>query len=84
MILNFLFRPLTKEMINYARQDTHFLLYLYDVMKNQLIDSGNQFSNLLISVFDQSKALCEKVRCYILFPVTLESVAVAEYNLRMM
>lgn len=30
-------RPLPEEMIKYAREDTHYLLYCYDVLKNQLI-----------------------------------------------
>ena len=31
-------RPLSKEMINYARCDTHFLLYIYDILKKKLIE----------------------------------------------
>lgn len=33
-------RPLTKAMRLYARADTHFLLYIYDVLKDMLIDSN--------------------------------------------
>lgn len=54
-------RPLHKEMIHYARQDTHFLLFVYDTMRNELIDNGNQYNNLLLSCYDQSKLLCLKV-----------------------
>lgn len=31
-------RPLTPEMLNYAREDTHYLLNIYDRMKNALIE----------------------------------------------
>jgi exosome complex exonuclease RRP6 len=54
-------RPLPQEMLHYARQDTHFLLYIYDKMKNQLIDAGNETKNLLRSVFEGSKVVCLKV-----------------------
>ncbi|KAI9809628.1 MAG: hypothetical protein M1825_000060 [Sarcosagium campestre] len=33
-------RPLPTEMFDYARSDTHFLLYIYDRMRNELIDKG--------------------------------------------
>lgn len=33
-------RPLTDQQLLYARQDTHYLLYVYDVMKNALLDVG--------------------------------------------
>jgi exosome complex exonuclease RRP6 len=35
------FRPLPQEMFFYARSDTHFLLYIYDNMRNELIDRSN-------------------------------------------
>ena len=31
-------RPLPKEMLAYARSDTHFLLFIYDNLRNALID----------------------------------------------
>ncbi|RDB15305.1 Exosome complex exonuclease rrp6 [Hypsizygus marmoreus] len=31
-------RPLPKEMLDYARSDTHFLLYIYDNLRNALLD----------------------------------------------
>lgn len=34
-------RPLPEEMFFYARADTHFLLYIYDMMRNELIDRTN-------------------------------------------
>ncbi|ODM99195.1 Exosome component 10 [Orchesella cincta] len=53
-------RPLPNDMLEYARQDTHYLLYIYERMKNELIEAGNQHNNLLTSVFDQSRSLCLK------------------------
>ena len=34
-------RPLPEEMFNYARSDTHFLLYIYDMMRNELVEKSN-------------------------------------------
>lgn len=34
-------RPLPEEMLYYARSDTHFLLYIYDCVRNDLIESSN-------------------------------------------
>ncbi|RUS73284.1 hypothetical protein EGW08_018957, partial [Elysia chlorotica] len=54
-------RPLPQELINYAREDTHFLLYIYDMMRNQLLDRSNTTGNLLLSVYERSKAVAAKV-----------------------
>lgn len=35
-------RPLPPEMLDYARSDTHFLLYIYDCVRNELIDKGGE------------------------------------------
>lgn len=35
-------RPLLGPMLSYARSDTHFLLYVYDQLRNQLLSSGSQ------------------------------------------
>ena len=32
------FRPLPEEMLLYARSDTHYLLYIYDCLRNALLD----------------------------------------------
>ncbi|KAF2752014.1 hypothetical protein M011DRAFT_394089 [Sporormia fimetaria CBS 119925] len=37
-------RPLSADLFNYARADTHFLLYIFDNMRNELIDRSD-FSN---------------------------------------
>lgn len=34
-------RPLSTELFEYARADTHFLLYIYDNMRNELIERSN-------------------------------------------
>lgn len=47
-------------MIKYAREDTHYLLYIYDLMKNELIQRGNQTNNLLLAVLNRSRDLCLK------------------------
>ena len=33
-------RPLTEEMMKYAREDTHYLLYIYDCLRKELIERG--------------------------------------------
>jgi len=45
-------------MFNYARSDTHFLLYIYDNMRNELIDKSNASedgNNLINVVLEESK-----------------------------
>lgn len=34
-------RPLSKELFDYARADTHFLLYVYDKMRNELVEKSD-------------------------------------------
>lgn len=51
-------RPLDQELINYAQGDTHYLLYVYDVIKNELIEAGNGGRQILLSVLQSSKELC--------------------------
>ena len=47
-------RPLPNEYLRYAREDTHYLLYIYDRLRQQLRDHGK-------SVFIKSKTICLKV-----------------------
>ena len=45
-------------MFNYARSDTHFLLYIYDNLRNELLDRSNTFQeggDLIKIVMDRSK-----------------------------
>uniref|UniRef100_A0A1I7ZXH2 3'-5' exonuclease domain-containing protein n=1 Tax=Steinernema glaseri TaxID=37863 RepID=A0A1I7ZXH2_9BILA len=37
---NWMIRPLPKEMLDYAAQDTHYLLFCYDELRNRLIKNG--------------------------------------------
>lgn len=53
-------RPLEDEMVKYARQDTHYLLYIYDRMQNDLLSKGNASQNLLRSVIGKSNLVCLK------------------------
>ncbi|KAJ9620677.1 exosome nuclease subunit [Knufia peltigerae] len=48
-------RPLPKELIDYARSDTHFLLHIYDNMRNMLIESSTPNENLVDYVLRESK-----------------------------
>lgn len=51
-------RPLSKELFEYARADTHFLLYVYDNMRNELVEKSD-FSdvekNKVHDVLEKSK-----------------------------
>ncbi|RKF59536.1 Exosome complex exonuclease rrp6 [Golovinomyces cichoracearum] len=51
-------RPLPEKMLFYARADTHFLLYIYDHMRNELLEKSNlnvPEKNLLEIVLEKSK-----------------------------
>lgn len=48
-------RPLPQEMLDYARSDTHFLLYCYDNLRNQLIQSSTPGVDLMEEVLTKSK-----------------------------
>ena len=50
-------RPLSKELLNYAREDTHYLLFIYDNLRNELARVSIQQLKLC---FDKSKSLCKK------------------------
>lgn len=47
--------PLPDEMVQYARTDTHYLLYIYDCVRAQLLDSNHGQPGLLQSVWNKSK-----------------------------
>lgn len=67
-------RPIPGEMLLYARQDTHYLLYIYDRLRllpnslevklltryhrNAALQKGTSGQNLLRSIWDRSKNLC--------------------------
>ena len=59
-------RPLPDEMLKYAREDTHYLLYIYDCLRKQLKEAGtahNPENSLLFfkDVLHRSTSLCLKV-----------------------
>eukprot|EP01133_Synstelium_polycarpum_P003459 gene3459-3934_t len=51
-------RAVPEEMIKYAREDTHYLLYIYDRLRNELISKGKSTNNYLLEVLRRSKELC--------------------------
>jgi len=52
----FLFRPLPEEYLRYAREDTHYLLYIYDCLRK------NKNSEFIQLVYIKSKMICQKVK----------------------
>ena len=55
------YRPLPAELMKYAREDTHYLIYIYHCMKQELLARGNDQKNLLHSVLQRSTEICAKV-----------------------
>lgn len=57
-------RPLPLPMLQYARADTHFLLYIYDRLKNDLYTRGGHNKtvgqDLLRSVYERGRDICLK------------------------
>ncbi|KAJ4980150.1 hypothetical protein NE237_010930 [Protea cynaroides] len=54
-------RPLPDEMVRYAREDTHYLLHIYDLMKARLLSVPAQSESgddLLLEVYRRSYAIC--------------------------
>ncbi|XP_030452947.2 protein RRP6-like 2 isoform X1 [Syzygium oleosum] len=51
-------RPLPPEMIRYAREDTHYLLHIYDVMRNELLALSGNTDDDLVKVYKRSYDLC--------------------------
>ena len=54
-------RPLPHYLLKYGREDTHYLLFIWDKMRNELLRRGNRQSNLLLSVTDRSRDVCLRV-----------------------
>lgn len=55
-------RPLPEEMLNYARDDTHYLLYIYDKMRLELWERGNEQPTQLQVEWQRSRDICLKVK----------------------
>ncbi|OBS75485.1 hypothetical protein A6R68_14012 [Neotoma lepida] len=54
-------RPLPEEMLSYARDDTHYLLYIYDRMRLELWERGNDQPVQLQVVWQRSRDICLKL-----------------------
>ncbi|KAL5482663.1 RRP6 [Sanghuangporus weigelae] len=54
-------RPLRDEMMQYARADTHFLLYVYDNLRNALLDRAGGLPDLVRAVLDRSQETALRV-----------------------
>lgn len=50
-------------MLTYARDDTHYLLYIYDRMRLELWERGNDQPVQLQVVWQRSRDICLKVPC---------------------
>lgn len=55
------FRPLSPEAIHYARSDTHYLLYVYDMIKKDLMAMSTTQCNYVELVFMRSIDVCKTV-----------------------
>lgn len=49
-------RPLTKDMLAYAKDDTHYLLYIYDCMRRDIQQQYGETG--ILSVIDSSRRMC--------------------------
>lgn len=49
-------------MLNYARDDTHYLLYIYDKMRLELWERGNEQPTQLQVEWQRSRDICLKVK----------------------
>jgi exosome complex exonuclease RRP6 len=64
-------RPLGPELIDYARSDTHYLLYIYDEVRNLLVENSTENDNLVDRVLAGSKK--ESLQKYERFKYDFES-----------
>ncbi|NXS55963.1 EXOSX protein, partial [Brachypteracias leptosomus] len=53
-------RPLPEEMIRYAQNDTHYLLYIYDKVREALWERGKEKPSQLQMVWQRSRDICLK------------------------
>ncbi|XP_073973301.1 exosome component Rrp6 isoform X2 [Rhodnius prolixus] len=54
-------RPLPEAAKNYARTDTHYLIYIYEMMNNELLSRAGGFNNLLNVVYQRSTETCKRI-----------------------
>jgi exosome complex exonuclease RRP6 len=48
-------RPILREMLDYARSDTHYLLFIYDNLRNMLLEASSPDNDLIDYVLDESR-----------------------------
>lgn len=48
-------RPLLPAMFDYARSDTHYLLYIFDHLRNELLQNSTETDDLMNYVLEQSR-----------------------------
>ena len=75
-------RPLPDVMIKYAREDTHFLLYVYDCLRYELLNLG---LHALDSVYRNSTTECRELFAKPVFAVDsyLEVYRKVRYTFRL-
>ncbi|KAK5057714.1 hypothetical protein LTR84_011715 [Exophiala bonariae] len=54
-------RPLPQELLDYARADTHFLLNIYDNLRNMLLEASTPQNNMLDYVLKESQKVALQV-----------------------
>lgn len=54
-------RPLPQALKDYAREDTHYLIYVYEMLKKELYKQANGNDNLVRAVFQASTEVCKMV-----------------------
>ncbi|KRZ08933.1 Exosome component 10 [Trichinella zimbabwensis] len=54
-------RPIGAKMLAYARSDSHYLLYCWDVLRNRLLNNGNEYNDLMMIVLKRSNDICLQV-----------------------
>ncbi|XP_063988602.1 exosome complex component 10 homolog [Diachasmimorpha longicaudata] len=70
-------RPLPEELMKYAREDTHYLLYIKDILTNALIEAAHGQTNILRAVYDRSTDICKRIYTK---PVCLEDSHMTIYR----
>lgn len=53
-------RPLSEELCSYALKDTHYLLFIFDRLRQDLLDKGKGDSELLEDVYGVSTNICKR------------------------
>lgn len=68
-------RPLPQELIDYARSDTHYLLYIFDKLRNEIltksiVKEGAHEENKVLAITDvRLRIIC--IMCFVLLNFSL-------------